>query len=156
VTGSQFGAVCVAAREPGVKTLVSQVSSLDSRWTISTPAVRTQAHTPATARTRGKLGYPEPGAKIIGNLTGAPILEKLAGYAPIEDIDRTKAATSFLLAEKEELVDNKEHGLFACKLAKGPKKLVIVPNITHYGIYDEARARAQKAAIDWFDEHLKK
>lgn len=57
---------------------------------------------------------------------------------------------------KEELVDNKGHGLLAHKLAKGPKKLVIVPNITHYGIYHEARGRAQKETLDWFDEHLKK
>lgn len=148
--------VYVAAREPRVKALVSQVGSLDSRWTINNPAVRTQTYREATARARGTLGYPEPGAKVIGNLTGGPILEKLAGYAPIEDIDRTEAAMLFLLAENEELFDNREHGILAHKLAKGPKKLVIVPRIKHYGIYREARARAQKEAITWFDEHLKK
>jgi fermentation-respiration switch protein FrsA (DUF1100 family) len=38
--------------------------------------------------------------------------------------------------------------------AKGPKKLVTVPGIKHYGIYYEARERAQELALAWFDEHL--
>jgi hypothetical protein len=32
---------------------------------------------------------------------------------------------------------------------------VTIPGIKHYGIYNEARARAQKEAITWFDAHLK-
>jgi dipeptidyl aminopeptidase/acylaminoacyl peptidase len=40
-------------------------------------------------------------------------------------------------------------------LARGPKKLVTIPGITHYGIYREAREQATKLAIAWFDEHLK-
>ena len=39
--------------------------------------------------------------------------------------------------------------------AKGPKKLVTIPGITHYGVYNEARTDAQQLAIDWFNEHLK-
>jgi hypothetical protein len=38
----------------------------------------------------------------------------------------------------------------------GVKKLVTIPNIKHYGIYSEARDRAEKEAIDWFDEHFKR
>jgi hypothetical protein len=61
----------------------------------------------------------------------------------------------FILAEKEELFDNRDHGVKAHARAKGPKKLVTIPNITHYGVYTEAREKAQKLAVDWFDEHLK-
>lgn len=147
--------VYVAAREPRVKALVSQVAAFDSRWVISIPAMRRLTYQQGTARTHGKLGYPAPGTKVIGNLTGAPILEKLAGYAPIEDVKRSKAAMLFLCAENEELFDNKDNGILAHKLAQGPKKLVIVPKIKHYGIYREARSRAQKEAIEWFNKHLK-
>lgn len=59
-------------------------------------------------------------------------------------------------AEKEELFDNKQHGIKAHERAKGPKKLVTIPNITHYGVYREAREQAQKLALEWFDTHLKK
>ncbi len=77
-------------------------------------------------------------------------------YAAVEDADRApECAMLFVLAEKEELFDNKDHGLKAYERAKGPKKLVTIPNITHYGIYTTARKEAQQLAIAWYDEHLK-
>ena len=36
------------------------------------------------------------------------------------------------------------------------KKLVTLKGIKHYGIYNEARPQAQKEAIAWFTEHLKR
>ena len=50
----------------------------------------------------------------------------------------------FILAEKEELFDNKDHGVKAHERARGPKKLVVIPKITHYGVYREARAQARE------------
>jgi hypothetical protein len=32
---------------------------------------------------------------------------------------------------------------------------VVIPNITHYGIYYEAHQQAQKLALEWFDKYLK-
>ena len=61
----------------------------------------------------------------------------------------------FILAEKEEYFDNKDHGIKAFERAKGPKKLVTIPGITHYGIYGQARPQALKLAIEWYDTHLK-
>ena len=102
------------------------------------------------------FGNPEPGAKIIGNLRGAPIREKLMRYAPVEDADKAPGcAMLFILAEKEELFDNRDHGIKAHERARGPKKLVTIPKITHYGVYLEARTQAQKLALEWFDTHLK-
>ena len=78
-------------------------------------------------------------------------------YAPIEHVSKLgTCATMFVIAEKEELFDNRHHGIKAHELAPGPKKLVTVPNITHYGNYRKERKLAQKLAIDWFNEHLKK
>lgn len=148
--------VYVAARDPRVKATVSQVPALDSRQFVMAEAEREKTFSDAVGRTHGDLGYPPPGAREIGNLRGAPIREKVMQYAPVEDADRAPGcAMLFVLAEKEELFDNKDHGILAHERAKGPKKLVIVPNITHYGIYMQARNQAQKTAIAWFDEHLK-
>ena len=73
--------------------------------------------------------------------------------------DNNSANGTFLndnkLAKKEELFDNKDHAILAHERATGVKKLVTVPDIKHYGIYYEARDRAQKEAVAWFDEHLK-
>ena len=106
-------------------------------------------------RARGEIGYPPPGQRVIGNLRGAPIREKLMHYAPVEDADKAPGcAMLFLVAEKEELFDNKDHALKAYERARGPKKLVVLPGIRHYGVYLEARGKARDLAIDWFKEHL--
>jgi hypothetical protein len=127
---------------------------MDGRWVLG-PTLKESTFSQAAARTRGQIGYPQPREKF-GTLTGAPVLEKFVGYAPIEDIGRCKdCAKLFIIAENEELFDNKEHGLRAYDRATGVKKLITVPGIKHYGIYNEARAQAQKEALAWFDEHLK-
>jgi hypothetical protein len=61
----------------------------------------------------------------------------------------------FVIAEKEELFDNKDHGIAAYQRARGPKNLVTIPGITHYGIYVEARQKAHLLAQEWFDRNLK-
>lgn len=148
--------VYVAARDPRVKATISQVPALDSRATALSGLETEKTYSEAAARTHGELGYPPPGARVIGNLRGAPLREKLMQYAPVEDVARApQCAMMFVLAENEELFDNKDHGLKAYERAVGPKKLVIVPKIKHYGIYMEARQQAQQLAIAWYDEHLK-
>jgi dienelactone hydrolase len=149
--------VYAAAHDPRVKATVSQVPALDSRWVESTDAERELTLREATQRARGEIGYPKPGARVIGNLKGAPIRDKLTHYAPVDDADKAPGcAMLFVLAENEELFDNQEHGIKAYDRATGPKKLIIVPKIKHYGIYLEARDQAFQHALAWFDEHLKK
>ena len=148
--------VYVAARDPRVKAFVSQVGAMDSRWTIATPQARVHTFGQGTARARGEIGYPPPGSRFL-NMNGQPVREKLMQYAPIEDIGRCKdCAKLFLIAENEELFDNRDHAILAYERVSGVKKLVTIPGIKHYGIYSEARDRAEREAIAWFDEHLKK
>ena len=157
--GSSFSGglvVYAAARDPRVKATVSQVPALDGRWSTRTPEGRRAVYGQATGRARGKISYPEPGVRAVGNLKGAPIMEKMALYAPVEDVTKApKCAMLFILAGNEELFDNKEHGVLAHQRARGPKKIVTIEEITHYGIYGVARDRAEKLAVEWFDEHLK-
>jgi dienelactone hydrolase len=148
--------VYVAARDPRVKATISQVPALDSRPMVLAGEEQEKTFSEAARRTHGDLGYPPPGARVIGNLRGGPLREKLMQYAPVEDVGRASGcAMLFVLAENEELFDNRDHGIKAHERATGPKKLVIVPKIKHYGIYLEARKQAQQLAIDWFNEHLK-
>ena len=147
--------VYVAARDPRVKAFVSQVGAMDSRWTIATPQARANTFAQGTARARGEVGYPPAGSRFM-NMNGQPIREKLMQYAPIEDIARCKnCAKLFIIAENEELFDNKAHAILAHERAAGVKKLMTIKGIKHYGIYNEAREQAQNEAIAWYDEHLK-
>lgn len=156
--------VYVAAREPRVRAIVSQVSAMDSRPRAMTVLAGGEAdqlklaHDEATKRARGEIGYPPPRQmRVIGNLTGAPLRDKLLRYAPVEDAAHLKnCAALFIDAEKEELFHIKDHSVLAHERAPQPKKYVLIPGITHYGIYTTARDQAIKLAIEWFDQHLKK
>jgi dienelactone hydrolase len=149
--------VFVAARDPRVKCLVSQVAALDSRWVGADAEQLQKTYREATRRARGELGYPPPRARVIGNLQGAPIREKLLHYAPVEDVGKIqRCAMLFIVAEKEELFKNEEHARRAYERAREPKKYVVLAGITHYGVYTQARARATQLAVEWFDQHLKK
>ncbi len=158
--GSSFAGghvVYAAARDHRVKALVSQVPALDARSVLATDAERKNTYEESTRRARGEIGYPALGIRVVGNLRGAPIRSKFMYYAPVDDVEKApQCAMLFILAEKEELFDNKEHGIKAYERAKGPKKLVIIPKITHYGVYLEAREEAQRLAIEWFEQTLKK
>jgi dienelactone hydrolase len=158
IWGSSFSGghvIYVAARDSRVKAFVSQVGSMDARWVIESPQLRRHVFQQANARTRGEIGYPEPFASF-NNMRGEPVWEKLMQYAPIEDIGRCeKCAKLFIIAENEELFDNKRHAILAHERATGVKKLVTLTGIKHYGIYNEKRQEAQTLAIDWFREHLK-
>jgi uncharacterized protein len=148
----------VAARDPRVKALVSQVGAFDSRWVVTGATESKTTYDEATKRARGELGYPEPRAKVVGNLIGAPIRDKLLHYVPADEAAKVKdCAALFIVAEKEELFDNKDHAKLAYdRMTGSKKKYVSIPNIQHYGIYSQQRQQAIQLAIEWFNEYLKK
>jgi len=166
VRGSSYSGglvLFVAARDPRVKALVSQVGGIASR---PEPFVHPRPGTPERQRfeafnatgvrmARGEAGYPEPGAQVIGSLVGAPLGNKMNRWWPAEDARDVTTPALFVLAADEELVDNKTNGQRAYERVKGPKKLVVIPGIKHYGIYSEAREQAVDLAAQWFKEHLK-
>jgi hypothetical protein len=104
---------------------------------------------------RGEAGYPEPGAQVVGSLIGAPIGDKLLRWTPGDDAPNVTAASLFIIAENEELFDNRPNAILASTRVKGPSKLVTLTGIKHYGVYGEKREEAVNLAIAWFKEHLK-
>jgi hypothetical protein len=149
--------VYVAARDPRIKALVSQVGYMGQPITGFSASSLAKMYEDSTRRARGELGYPAPRAKEVGNLQGGPIREKFLLYAPIEDVARANnCAMLFIAAEKEELFDNKSHPALAYARAAEPKSYVVIPGIAHYGIYGQAREEATRLAIEWFDQHLKR
>jgi fermentation-respiration switch protein FrsA (DUF1100 family) len=103
------------------------------------------------------VGYPQPGAQA-GSLHGGPILFQFANWAPVNDVDKIpNVAIQIVVAEKDELLDNRDHGLLAYQRAKGPKYYEVIPNITHYGVYNipDVRKHVRDLAIKWFDQHVK-
>jgi len=159
IRGSSFSGglvVHVAAHDARVKALVSQVGSIPSRTppgTANPTAAFAQAQ--AARMARGEAGYPEPGVQVVGALIGAPIGDKLLRWTPGDDAANVTSAALFIIAENEELFDNRPNAILASTRVKGPAKLVSLPGIKHYGVYGEKREEAVNLAIDWFRTHLK-
>lgn len=150
--------VSAAVRDSRVKAVHSQVPAFDGRWTMINPTETNNTWTEATKRAHGEVGYPAPRANTVGGLIGAPIRYEFASWTPVEEIARIpNCAIQIILAEKDEVVDNKSNGLRAYELATGPKNLVTIPEIKHYGIYrdPDARFRSRDLAIAWFDKYVK-
>ena len=146
----------VAARDPRIKAIVSQVAWFGQPRTVMPAAGLSRSQSDATRRARGEIGYPPPGAREIGNLRGGPVRESFLLYAPIADIPAIKGCAVLIIdAEKEELFDIREHGELAFARAAEPKKRAVIPGIAHYDIYGSAREQSLGLAIDWFDRHLK-
>jgi dienelactone hydrolase len=146
----------VAARDPRIKAIVSQVAYFGLPRANYTAEALARAQSDATRRARGEIGYPPPSAREIGNLRGAPVRESFLRYAPIDDIHAIRGCAMLVIdAEKEELFDTREHGELAFNRAAEPKKRVVIPGITHYGVYAEARDQSVGIAIEWMDVHLK-
>ena len=142
----------MATRDHRIKAVYSQVGAFSGHGLGTTP----QAYEDATKRARGEIGYPEPGIRVLGNLRGAPIYSRFANYAPVDHMnDAGQIPMMIVVAENEELFDNRQHGILAYERYQGPKQLVVVPGIKHYGIYREAWAQAHKLAREWFDKYLK-
>lgn len=150
--------VYVAARDSRVKALVSQVGYMGGVNTGANAApLSARVYEQGVKRARGDISYPPPGAREVGNLYGAPIWEKFLLFNAVDDAARApNCAMLFIVAEKEELFDNRDHAEAAHARALGTKKYVVMPRITHYGIYSSARAEATKLAIEWFDQQLRR
>ena len=64
-------------------------------------------------------------------------------------------AVLLIVAENEELFDNRDHAYAAMEQLTGPKKLIEVPGITHFEMYvGDAFETSSNVAADWFREHL--
>jgi len=144
--------VYVAAHDPRVRTIVSQVPASDIARGM--PQMFAGWEAEATARARGEQGFPEPFVRQF-NLTGLPLGDAVMRYAPNEVAHRVRAPALFVVAENEELYTNESQALLAYARVQGPSRYVVIPEITHYGIYGAAREEAIELAIEWFDEHLR-
>ncbi|HEY2356497.1 MAG TPA: alpha/beta fold hydrolase [Phenylobacterium sp.] len=148
-----------AAQDPRVKALVSLVSRADTRpskpYQLDPAKVFADADAAASRLAAGQEQYPAERARAAGGLVGAPVGAKVVRWAPVEEAHDVRAPALFVLAEKEELFSNTSNGQLACERVQGPRKLVMLPKISHYGVYGAERTRAVRAAIDWFDRYLK-
>jgi len=155
--GTSYGGghvLYVAAHDKRVKCIVSQVPSMDSR---GIPLyLKRSPKKENTQRARGEIA-PVPQGFTAFNLPGTPYVSRMANYAPVEFASQLKIPMLVIVAEKEELMDNKVHGLLAYNHAKDnvPAKYEVMKGLTHFDIYAKGRMKAINLAVEWFNEYLK-
>jgi dienelactone hydrolase len=153
--GTSFGGghvVYVAAQDARVKCLVSQVPSMDGGWVNRFFQPRTMA----SQQARGEIAPVPLGGNKVGNLRGTPHLTRIAKYRPVQSAERLKVPILIVVAEKDELMDNREHGKKVYDMVKDrvPARYEVFQG-THFEIYDKGRGAATALAIEWFDRYLK-
>lgn len=154
IRGSSYSGghvVYVAAHDPRVRAVASQVGGFDSR---PAPGRAQPGRDLATRMARGEVGYPAPRASAIRGLIGSPIGHKGERYAPVLEASKVTAPTLIILVENEEYGGNPA-ARRAYESLQGPKRLHIIPKVTHYAVYSTERDTVVRMAIDWFDQHLK-
>jgi len=154
--GTSFGGghvVYVAAHDNRIKCIVSQVPSMDGSWAAVWPDGN--AYQRSIQRARGEIDPVPQGVNKIGQLRGTAYLSKIAKYRPVEFADQLKIPILIIVAEKEELMKNKDHGEKVYHIVKAivAAKYEVLP-VTHFEIYGKGRIQAIKMAIEWYDKAL--
>ena len=158
IWGTSLGggiAVVVAAHDPRVKALVSQIGAVNNKASfkmIPDEMVREWE----TKRARGELSsYPGPESAAPG-LRGYPDMIAMKSYDPAAHWTEVSVPTLIIDAEDEELFDRTINGqaLYAELKPRTDAKYLVIPG-KHYDIYrDDGYATALKAAQQWFTRYL--
>ncbi len=158
IWGTSYGGGMViwnAAHDARPKAVVSQVGGMGVAW----PEMAAVAAKRQTDIARGDMEPIPQAMDKTGDLRGTPNFAHMIRYDAVAVADRIKVPTLLIDAENEELFDRRDHGgrVFEILRTHGtaPVKYVILPGISHYGVYREGFDQSTDLALEWFDLHLK-
>jgi acetyl esterase/lipase len=160
VWGSSFAGgnvIVTAALDSRVKAIAAQVPAIAGKSSAVGPVpLRGKMLEDAIKRAReGKGGEYETGFSTR-RMVDTETQQMVAEFRPFHYLKSVGDRPVLLIvAEKEELINNKENSYSAMEVLTGPKKLIEVPGITHFEMYiNEAFEISSNAAAAWFREHL--
>ncbi len=160
VWGSSFAgghSIMTTALDARVKAVAVQIPSIAGKNSQPGPAsLKGALLEDAIKRSRtGRGGEFETGYSTR-RMVDVETNQMVAEYRPFHHLKAIgDRPVLFIVAEKEQLMNNRDHAYAAMEVLTGPKKLISVPGITHFEMYiDEAFEISSKAAANWFREHL--
>jgi dipeptidyl aminopeptidase/acylaminoacyl peptidase len=165
IIGTSYGGglvTWVAGNDPRVKCVIAQVPGMGGSG--RTPAADKRMADLFTKQARGETepvpfdtGKPTGQMAKYANMRYNPA--RSLGFNVFEAAAKIKVPMMLVLAEKEELLDNKQNGVKVYDIIKArmdvPVELHVIKGIGHYGIYKEAFDEAMKLEMAWFGKHLK-
>jgi dipeptidyl aminopeptidase/acylaminoacyl peptidase len=158
IWGTSYGGGMViwnAAHDDRAKAVVSQVGGMGVAW----PEMAAVAGKRQTDIARGDMEPIPQAIDKTGELRGTPNFAHMIRYDAVAVSHRVKAPTLLIDAENEELFDRRDHGGRVSEILRthgtAPVSYVVMPGISHYGVYREGFEQSTDLALQWFDLHLK-
>lgn len=151
--------VYVAAHDPRVKALVSQVGYQDSHAGVARVFAEKGgvafARKRATQLARGEIGPLPPEEDRFPRLGGVPDISRAVDYRPIAFAERITVPTLIIDVDQEDLFDRMQHGhaLYEIVKARAPARYELLPG-RHYDIYSAQQEAALALALNWFKQYL--
>ncbi len=160
--GSSYGGglvTWVAGNDPRVRFAIAQVSGMSSRG----PSAEKSAQQLAVKQARGEAEpVPFDTGKLGGKLATYDMMRanpaRSLGFNSIEAAAKIKVPMLLVDAEKDELVDIRQHGGRVAGILKAngvPVEYRVIPDITHYGVYKEKFAEVTAIEVEWLRTTLK-
>jgi len=130
---------------------VSQVPSMSGGWVYD----YFQPEKMAAQHARGEIDPVPQGVNKIPGLNGTPHLSRIANYYPVKEANKIRIPVLIIVASKEELMDNREHGQKVYNIVKKnvPAKYEVF-NGKHFEIYAKGREWAIEQALKWYTKYL--
>lgn len=160
--GSSYGGglvTWVAGNDARVRFAVAQVSGMSARG----PAAEKAAQALAIRQARGEAEpVPFETGKLGGKMASYEMMRanpsRSVGFNSIEAAAKIKVPMLLVDAEKDELVDIRQHGGKVAGILKAngvPVEYRVIPDITHYGVYKEKFAEVTAIEVEWLRNTLK-
>jgi uncharacterized protein len=160
IWGSSFAGgnvIVTAALDSRVKAIVGQVPAISGKNSPAGPVpLRGRGLEDAIKRARTGQGAEFETGFSIRRMVDVETNQMVAEYRPFHYLKSVGDRPVLLIvAEKEELINNRDNAYAAIEVLTGPKKLIEIPKITHFEIYiNDAFETSSNAAANWFREHL--
>jgi uncharacterized protein len=160
IWGSSFAggnAIVVAAMDARVKAIAVQIPSIVGKNAPPAPfQLRGRMLEDAVQRARVGQGIELETGYSNRRIIDFETNQTLAEYRPFHHLNHIgERPVLFVVAANEQLFDNKQNAYAAAEVLTGPKKVIEVPNTTHFEMYiNEPFEISSNAAADWFRQYL--
>ena len=161
VWGSSFAggnSIVAAALDARIKAISVQVPAISGKNALPGPVPLTgRLLEDAIKRARTGQGGEFTTGFSTKRVVDMETSQAVAEYRPFRYLKGVGTRpVQFIVAGNEELFSNKDNAYAAAEVLTGPKKVIEVPNTTHFEMYiNDAFEVSSNAAADWFLEHLK-
>jgi pimeloyl-ACP methyl ester carboxylesterase len=112
---------------------------------------------PSSAKERERLIGEIPGMEGFKSTAySLATAAKLREFKPVDVVDRISPRAMLYIAAERDVVTPAESVVDMYKRTGEPKKLWVIPNIPHYGVYEEPySSQVMEMATGWLSEHIR-